>query len=128
MALADTTPAACTASSSSAKRRAAARGEQLLLPSNLAKARSFGANSCSCMRSPRAIAHWLLEHADSPIMVTDLALDREEASLWSHALTGRLRIEHTAVDGRCSIELAYTDGRRVRIAMDELRLAAIAAG
>jgi hypothetical protein len=79
------------------------------------------------MRSPRAIAHWLLAHAEPAVEPTALALDREEAALWSSTLTGKLKIEHTAVDGACSLLLGYADGRRVTIAMDELRLAATSA-
>jgi len=103
------------------------RGEQLLLPANLANARLLGSHTCSCVRSPRAIAHWLLVDADPTADPTDLALDREEAALWSHTLTGRLRIEHSATDGVCAISLRYSDGRIITIAMDELRLAAVSA-
>ena len=79
------------------------------------------------MRSPRAIAHWLLAHQQPPVEATDLALDREEAALWSSTVTGRLKIEHTAVDGTCALHLGYADGRSITIAMGELQLAAIAA-
>lgn len=87
----------------------------------------LGAHTCACLRSPRAIAHWLLTNAAPDVTPSELSLDREEAALWSSALTGRLRIEHTAVDGTCAIQLGYSDGRRITISMDELRLAATAA-
>jgi hypothetical protein len=87
----------------------------------------LGSHTCSCVRSPRAIAHWLLVDADPTVDPSELALDREEASLWSLTLTGRLRIEHSAVDGACAISLRYKDGRIVTIAMDELRSAAVSA-
>lgn len=105
----------------------APRGERPIQPSNIAAARVLGAHTCACIRSPRAIAHWLLTHHEPVLEPTDLALDREEAALWSNALTGRLRIEHTAVDGTCAIHLGYTDGRSITISMDELKLAATAA-
>jgi hypothetical protein len=86
----------------------------------------LGAHTCACLRSPRAIAHWLLVQHDPESLPTDLALDREEAALWSMALTGRLRIEHAAVDGTCVLQLVYQDGERISITMDELRSAATA--
>jgi len=92
-------------------------------PSN---ARVFGPQSCSCVRSPRAIAHWMLTHSEPTVEPTGLALDREEATLWSSTLTGRVKIEHTTIDGMCVLRLGFTDGRRLMIAMDELRVAAIA--
>ena len=94
---------------------------------DLADARTVGQHTCACTRSPRAIAHWLLTHGQPKIEPTALALDREEAGLWSSTLTGRLKIEHSAVDGTCSLNLSYADGRTFAIAMDELRLAATAA-
>ena len=78
------------------------------------------------MRSPRAIAHWLLTHDDPDTVPTPLALDREEAALWASALTGAVRIEHSSVDGTCVLRLEYRGGREVTITMDELRLAASA--
>ncbi len=104
-----------------------ARGERPLQPAHVANARVLGSHGCSCTRSPRAIAHWLLAHQQPAVEPTDLALDREEAALWSNTLTGRLKIEHTAVDGTCALHLGYADGRSITIAMGELQLAAIAA-
>ena len=105
----------------------AARGDRPLQPAHVANARALGSHGCSCIRSPRAIAQWLLAHQQPPVEATDLALDREEAALWSSTLTGRLKIEHTAVDGTCALHLGYADGRSITIAMGELRLAEIAA-
>ena len=102
------------------------RGERPIQASHSAGARVLGAHTCACLRSPRAIASWLLSQSSPGVPPTDLALDREEAALWSSALTGRLRIEHTAVDGTCALQLGYSDGRRVTISMDELRSAATA--
>lgn len=104
----------------------AGHGERLLQSTDLADARAFRQHSCACMRSPRAIAHWLLSHGQPTVEPTSLALDREEAGLWSSTLTGRLKISHSAVDGTCSLDLHYADGRTIAIAMDELRLAATA--
>ncbi len=104
-----------------------ARCERPLQPAHVANARVLGSHGCSCTRSPRAIAHWLLSHQQPAVEPTDLALDREEAALWSNTLTGRLKIEHTAVDGTCALHLGYADGRSITIAMGELQLAAIAA-
>lgn len=100
--------------------------ERLLQSADLADARAFRPYTCACMRSPRAIAHWLLTHGQPTIEPTSLALDREEAGLWSSTLTGRLTLAHSAVDGTYSLNLHYADGRTIAIAMDELRLAATA--
>ncbi len=105
----------------------ALRRERQPHPSHLANARVIGPQSCSCIRSPRAIAHWMLTNSQPAIEPTDLALDREEAAMWSSTLTGHVKIEHTAVDGACALRLGFTDGRSITIAMDELRVAATAA-
>jgi hypothetical protein len=103
------------------------RGDRPIQPAHIAGARVLGAHTCACLRSPRAIAHWLLARHDPSTTPSDLALDREEAALWSMALTGQLRIEHAAVDGTCALQLVYRDGERISITMDELRSAATAA-
>jgi hypothetical protein len=102
------------------------RGDRPIQAAHIAGARVLGAHTCACLRSPRAIAHWLLARHDPAAAPTELALDREEAALWSMALTGRLRIEHAAVDGTCALQLVYSDGERISITMDELRSAATA--
>lgn len=102
------------------------RGERPIAASDIVAARVLGPHTCACVRSPRAIAHWLLTHDDPDTVPTPLALDREEAALWASALTGAVRIEHSSVDGTCVLRLDYRDGRHVTITMDELRLAASA--